>query len=162
MSQVIVVNATGSETRVAILEDGLLVELAFERTDEDRVVGNIYRGRVENVLPGMEAAFVDIGLDRNAFLYVDDVVRSKPNLDGEEETEEVPRKQHPSIASVLKQGQEILVQVIKEPMGSKGARVVTQLTIPGRYLVLMPEVDYVGVSALWPNAVGRRLHRAGR
>lgn len=146
MSQTIVVNAVGSETRVAILENGLLVELGFERLDEDRVAGNIYRGRVENVLPGMEAAFVDIGLERNAFLYVDDIVRPKAAIEGEDESLEGCQKHHASISSMLKEGQEILVQVIKEPMGTKGARVVSQVTLPGRYLVLMPEVDYVGVS----------------
>lgn len=146
MSQAIIVNSASSETRVAILDNGLLVELAFERNDDDRVVGNIYRGRVENVLPGMEAAFVDIGLERNAFLYVDDAVHPKSPVEGDDESLDVPRGQHPSITSILKEGQEIFVQVVKEPIGTKGARVVTQLTIPGRYLVLMPDVDYVGVS----------------
>ncbi|HAH97005.1 MAG TPA: ribonuclease G [Firmicutes bacterium] len=155
MSQVIVINAGINETRVAILENGLLGELAFERADDERVVGNIYRGKVENVLPGMEAAFVNIGLDRNAFLYVDDIIRPKSIFECEDDTPEIPKgkdkdkdkdKDTPNISSLLKEGQDLLVQVIKEPIGTKGARVVTQLTIAGRYLVLMPNVDYVGVS----------------
>ena len=128
------INAGINETRVAILENGLLGELAFERADDERVVGNIYRGKVENVLPGMEAAFVNIGLDRNAFLYVDDIIRPKSIFECEDDTPEIPKgkdkdkdkdKDTPNISSLLKEGQDLLVQVIKEPIGTKGARVVT-------------------------------------
>lgn len=140
MKKEIVVNAGLGETRAALLEDRRLVELFVERQEDQRVVGNIYKGRVENVLPGMQAAFVNIGLERNAFLYVDDALAYKngsENGDG--------HHVH-SIKDILKEGQHIIVQVTKEPIGTKGARVVTHLTIPGRYLVLMPTVDYIGVS----------------
>jgi ribonuclease G len=130
----IVVNVEREETRVGILEDGVLAELYIERVGSQRLVGNIYKGIVENVLPGMQAAFVDIGLEKNAFLYVGDIIY---------EDEKISTK---NIRDVLKVGQEIIVQVVKEPIGTKGARVTTQLTLPGRYLVLMPTVDYVGVS----------------
>lgn len=135
-------NVGPGETRVAILEDGRLVELSFERNGTAKNAGNIYKGRVENVLPGMGAAFVDLGMERNAFLYVDDVHLARQSVAPEEEVD-LPR---PSIRDMVKVGQEIVIQMVKEPIGSKGARVTTDLTIPGRYLVLMPNLDYVGVS----------------
>jgi len=141
MKKEIVVNAGLGETRAAILEDRQLVEFYVERQEEQRVVGNIYKGRVENVLPGMQAAFVNIGLERNAFLYVDDALAYKPESDGNGDTPHVH-----SIKDILREGQHIIVQVTKEPIGTKGARVVTHVTLPGRYLVLMPTVEYVGVS----------------
>ncbi|REJ37005.1 MAG: ribonuclease G, partial [Bacillota bacterium] len=141
MTREIVVNASFGETRAAMLEDRRLVELFIEREAHRSVVGNIYKGRVENVLPGMQAAFVNIGLERNAFLYVDDALA---HLNGSEEVVEAPRPR--SIDDVLTVGQEIVVQVVKEPIGTKGARVVTNLTIPGRYLVLMPTVDHIALS----------------
>lgn len=125
---------------MAVVEGGRLVEFTQERGEEQRQVGNIYRGKVENVLPGMQAAFIDIGMDKNAFIYVDDLQAVR---EGSEEGE--PHHQ-PSIKDLLKTGQEIIVQVVKEPMGTKGARVVTHLTLPGRYLVLMPTVNYIGIS----------------
>jgi ribonuclease G len=134
----IVVNFDHRDTRVAVLEDGSLVELYVERPLQQRVVGNIYKGIVANVLPGMQAAFVDIGLERNAFLYVDDVF-----LEWQEDTP--PLNRNP-IEKLLKVGEEIMVQVIKEPFGTKGARLTGQVTLPGRYLVLVPGADYVGVS----------------
>src|SRR5690606_28425020 len=140
MKREIVINAGLGETRAALLEDRRLVEFYVERQEEQRVVGNIYKGRVENVLPGMQAAFVNIGLERNAFLYVDDALAYKngsSNGDGSHVH---------SIGDILKEGQQVIVQVTKEPIGTKGARVVTQVSIPGRYLVLMPTVDYTGVS----------------
>src|SRR5690554_1958721 len=140
MKREIVVNAGLGETRAALLEDRRLVELFVERQEDQRVVGNIYKGRVENVLPGMQAAFVNIGLERNAFLYVDDALAYK---NGNENGN--GRHVH-SIKDILKEGQHIIVQVTKEPIGTKGARVVTHVTIPGRYLVLMPTVEYIGVS----------------
>ncbi|NLG83846.1 MAG: Rne/Rng family ribonuclease [Firmicutes bacterium] len=142
MDKEIVMNVSPGEIRVAVLEDGRVVELACEREGMERHVGNIYKGGVGNVLPGMDAAFVDLGLERNAFLYVDDIRRIGSPEPGEEEFE-IPR---PSIRDMLKEGQEIVVQMIKEPIGTKGARVTTALTLPGRYLVLMPTVDYTGVS----------------
>jgi ribonuclease G len=139
MSREIVANIEPAETRVAVMQDGVLANLFVERSEP--VAGNIYKARVNNVLPGMEAAFVDIGLERNAFLHVTDI-RSQ-RLDGEEVEESFGRG---AIAERLRPGQEILVQVTKEPMGSKGARVTTYVALPAHYLVLMPTVDYVGVS----------------
>lgn len=139
MSREIVANIEPAETRVAVMQDGVLANLFIERSEP--VAGNIYKARVNNVLPGMEAAFVDIGLERNAFLHVTDI-RSQ-RLDGEEVEESFGRG---AITERLRPGQEILVQVTKEPMGSKGARVTTYVALPAHYLVLMPTVDYVGVS----------------
>ncbi len=136
----IVVDVGIVETRLALLEDHELVELYVERKNQKRIVGNIYKGRVTNVLPGMQAAFVDIGLEKNSFLYVKDAIPQEQLNDDLEATKEL------SIKEILKTGQEIIVQVIKEPIGSKGARVTTHLTLPGRYLVLMPNTDYVGIS----------------
>lgn len=140
MIKQILVNIGVKETRVAILEDGVLVEYSIENSEDQKRAGNIYRGRVENVLPGMQAAFINIGEEKNAFLYIDDV------LPKEAENEGTDNSRHLSITDLLHEGQELLVQMVKEPMGTKGARVVTQITIPGRYLVLLPTVDYIGVS----------------
>jgi len=142
MYKEIVINAGAEETRAALLEENELVELYIERPISQRVVGNIYKGKVENVLPGMQAAFVDIGLERNAFLYIDDALPPR-NGEDDDDYEDVKNL---SIKDVLNEGQEILVQVVKEPIGAKGARVSRHITLPGRYLVLMPMVDYVGVS----------------
>ena len=152
MAREIIVNSESGEVRAAVLEDGVLVDLFIERSLHPRYAGNIYKGTVENVLPGMQAAFVDVGLERNVFLYVDDALAGRNGrearivreADGEEIT--VPNKKQRSIKDILKPGQEIIVQVSKEPIGTKGARVVTDITLPGRYVVLMPTVDYVGVS----------------
>ncbi|MBM7613590.1 Rne/Rng family ribonuclease [Alkaliphilus hydrothermalis] len=136
----IVVDVGLVETRLALLENQELVELYVERKNQKRIVGNIYKGRVTNVLPGMQAAFVDIGLEKNSFLYVKDAIPEELlNEDGE-------GAKAPSIKDILKPGQELIVQVIKEPIGTKGARVTTHLTLPGRYMVLMPNTDYVGIS----------------
>lgn len=161
-------NVGERETRIAVLEDSRLTELHYER--DERVVGSIFKARVENVLPGMDAAFVDIGLNRNAFLYVGDVLPSSDSLlnggdpedaaedEGDESAEaasnghrrrRAPRRsalRQQKIADVLKVGQEILVQVIKGPRGTKGARVSTRISLPGRYMVLMPESDNIGIS----------------
>ncbi|MED0678927.1 Rne/Rng family ribonuclease [Aneurinibacillus thermoaerophilus] len=133
----IIINCTGREARVAMLEGGRLVELYIERPEGRRIVGNIYKGRVENVLPGMQAAFIDIGMEKNAYLYVADC------LPPETEPEEGKR---PSINELITQGQEIIVQVSKEAFGTKGAKVTTQLSLPGRYIVYLPNVTYIGVS----------------
>ncbi|MDO8915684.1 MAG: Rne/Rng family ribonuclease [Coriobacteriia bacterium] len=136
-----------SETRVAVLEDGRLVEYYIERAKRS-VVGNVYLARVKDVLPGMQAAFVDIGLEKNAFLYVDEVVAP-------EGIEDLPRR---DIQAMLKSGQQIMVQVLKDPMGTKGARVTTDMTLPGRFLVLMPFSDFVGISRKLPEPERERLH----
>ncbi len=131
----ILVNFGIRESRLAIIEDGQLVEFYTERAEEDQAAGNIYKGRVENVLPGMRAAFVNLGQEKNAFLYVDDA-----------HAEERDHSRGRSIQDVLKVGQEVIVQVSKEPIGSKGARVTTNVSLPGRYLVLTPYSDTIGVS----------------
>ncbi len=136
-----------NETRVALLEDRELVELYIERPKRS-VVGNVYLGKVSDVLPGMQAAFVDIGLEKNAFLYVDEVVAPE-GLEG------VPRR---DIQSLLRPGQQVMVQVIKDAMGTKGARVTTEITLPGRFLVLMPFSEFVGVSKKLPEPERDRLH----
>ncbi|MEW6545310.1 MAG: Rne/Rng family ribonuclease [Bacillota bacterium] len=163
MSKEIVVSSDADETRAAVLEDGKVVELYVERPLVHRAAGNIYLGRVENVLPGMQAAFVNIGLERNAFLYVDD---ADAVIDAEEETgrRRVRRaRRRPGITELLHEGQSIVVQVVKEPLGTKGARVTTHITLPGRYLVLMPNLDYVGVSRRIEDAAERdRLRRIAR
>ena len=143
----IIADVRDGQTRVAILEDGELVELFMEGEGKWEITGNVYRGKVENVLPGMQAAFVDIGLEKNAFLYVDDII-----LDGgvfEFSDEQGISKNNAltqSIGGMISKGQELTVQILKEPIGTKGARVTTQITLPGRYMVLMPLVDYIGVS----------------
>lgn len=137
MNKEIIVQSNEDETQVAVLEDEQLVEIYIERSVSDRLVGSIFKGKVENVLPGMQAAFVNIGLEKNAFLYVEDAI---PN--GSEFGDDIRL----SIRDVLKEGQEILLEVVKEPIGNKGPRVTRQLTLPGRFLVLMPGVDYIGVS----------------
>ncbi len=143
MPKEILVNVGPGETRAAVVEDGKLVEIQIERSTQKRYVGNIYKGRVENVLPGMQAAFVDVGLERNAFLYVEDALKAREGHDDDLEIEDVKAL---SIKDILKEGQQIIVQITKEPIGTKGARVITQVTLPGRNIVLMPTVDYVGVS----------------
>jgi ribonuclease G len=157
----ILVNVTPRETRVAVLENGQLMEVRFERGE--RVVGNIYKGVVQNVLPGMDAAFVNIGLERNAFLYVGDIIPE--GSEGEEAPASVKRIElrKRNIGELLKIGQEILVQVIKAPRGTKGARVTTRLTLPGRYAVLMPEGSHLGVSRkIEDRAERERLRQIGQ
>src|SRR3990167_6761761 len=140
------------ETRIAVLDEDRLTEIFVERQHHRGVVGNVYKGRVTRVLPGMQAAFVDIGLERDAFLYVSDVatrVAVFEELELPETEEEEPAvglEGAPSIDDLLKTGQELIVQVIKDPLLSKGARVSTQVTLPGRYLVLLPTVRHFGVS----------------
>jgi ribonuclease G len=152
MGREIIANIEVAETRVAVMERETLVNLFIERSEP--VAGNIYKARVNNVLPGMDAAFVDIGLERNAFLHVEDI-RSQ-RLDGEEVEESFGKG---AIAERLRPGQEILVQVTKEPMGSKGARVTTYVALPAHYLVLMPTVNYVGVSRRITNEGERKRLR---
>lgn len=145
MSNKIVVDVgIDHETRVAILEDNELVEFYIERPSLERLVGSIYRGKVSSVLPGMQAAFVDIGYEKNAFLYVGDA--SAQNNISDEEEEFFQQEKKESIEKILTPGQEITVQVIKEPIGNKGPRVTTYITLPGRHLVLLPNADYIGIS----------------
>lgn len=139
----ILVNVASRETRIALLEDGKLMEYRVER--EERVVGSIFKGIVQNVLPGMDAAFVDIGLERNAFLYVGDIL---PDEGGDTSPASIRRSElrRRKIKELIKPGQELMVQVTKGPRGTKGARVTTRISLPGRYVVLMPEGNHVGVS----------------
>lgn len=131
------IHSSHDVTQSALLENGKLVEFSLEKATGKSLIGNIYKGKIVNVLPGMQAAFVDIGLSKNAFLYVDDALH--PHLDKQP-------KDKPSIAELLKPGDELLVQVMKEPLGGKGARVTTHFSLPGRWLVYMPGADYVGIS----------------
>ena len=156
MSSEIICNVTGREIRVALIENGQLAELQIDRGDNRGFVGNIYLGKVVRVLPGMQAAFVDIGLERAAFLYVGDIYKNILNLS--EEIEDVPksskgrrgrssnRNNQPPIQDLLKEGQQIVVQVAKDPIGTKGARLTTHIALPGRYIVFMPTVEHVGIS----------------
>ncbi|MBM3460210.1 MAG: Rne/Rng family ribonuclease, partial [Armatimonadetes bacterium] len=141
----ILINVDDRETRIAVLEHGRLVELHVER--EERVVGGVYKGRVVNVLAGMDCAFVDIGLERNAFLYVGDILFDDPRSGGGGGGQGVRRTSRDvKIRDLTRPGQELLLQVVKGPRGTKGARVSTRISIPGRYLVLMPDGDHLGVS----------------
>ena len=147
----IVVNHTSYETRVAVLENKHVVELFYERPQDKGNVGNIYRGRVQKILPGMEAAFVDIGSERSAFLYVDDIGQSQRNqydivVDTADQKPFVSRAERPAIQSLIKEGQEILVQISKGAIGTKGARVTTSISLPGRNLVFLPHADMIGIS----------------
>ncbi len=147
MKREIISDVNQHEVRVALLEDGELVEIQVELRGSERLVGNIYKGRVANVLPGMQAAFVDIGMDKNAFLYAGDILADKSDFDFDSEAVNVEGElKETSIADMVKRGQEIMIQVLKQPGGTKGARVTTHITLPGRMMVLMPTVDHVGVS----------------
>ncbi|MFH1874447.1 MAG: Rne/Rng family ribonuclease [Pseudomonadota bacterium] len=168
MPNELIVNLTLGETRVARLENGVVAELFIERARDHSVVGNIYKGKVSRVLPGMQAAFIDIGLERTAFVHAADIAKDVMQLDEEEkaeisevleegiieETEDAlieekknkRKKTKKSIQGLLQEGTDILVQVEKEPFGTKGARLTSHLSLPGRYLVFMPTVDHIGVS----------------
>src|SRR5471032_1574831 len=154
MKREILINASPRETRVAILEDDELVELLVDRPDARRMVGDIYLGKVDAVLPGLQAAFVDIGTDKSAFLHSSDLVypdTGEPDDDdeeGEETFHEPGRNERdiPQIQDVLKRGQELLVQVSKEPISTKRPRVTAQVSMAGRFLVYMPFASRVGVS----------------
>ncbi len=144
MSEEILINVTPRETRVAVVENGMLQEVHIERALRRGYVGNIYRGRVSRVMPGMQAAFVEAGLERAAFLHANDIVRALPALIVEgAENGPVPT---PPISELVHEGQDIVVQVVKDPIGSKGARLTTHLSIPSRYLVLLPYAKMIGVS----------------
>lgn len=140
----IIMNMEPLQNRAAVLEGGELMDIFIERKGSEGLVGNIYKGKVDNILAGMQAAFVDIGLDKNAFLYAGDILADKKDF--EFGGLEGAKMEGLNIKKLLRQGQDIIVQVLKEPVGSKGARVTTALTLPGRKLVLMPTFNYVGVS----------------
>ncbi|MEM7610799.1 MAG: ribonuclease G [Pseudomonadota bacterium] len=145
MREEILINVTPREQRAAVVENGVLHEVFIERASRRGLVGNIYKGRVSRVLPGMQAAFIDIGLERTAFLHASDI--SKPaQSDPDEQTTIVPL-QAPAIADLVSEGSEILVQVLKDPLGTKGARLTTFVTLPSRYLVMLPKSQSLGVSA---------------
>lgn len=169
MSIEIVINATREETRVALLENKIVTELYFDRKKDRGIVGNVYKGKVVKVLPGMQAAFVDIATEKAAFLYVADVMTNMDDyghmMEEAEEVEEEPlefeetaeaaqvpvmtrpkKGSSQTIEDLLQEGQEVVVQVSKEPIGTKGPRVTTYISLPGRYLVYMPTVNHVGVS----------------
>src|SRR5438046_9926289 len=153
MAREIVINATKHESRIAVLDEGQVVELSVERRRQRTIVGNIYKGRVTKVLPGMHSAFVDLGLERDAYLYVSDVIEDLEDYDSEHSDElhldEVPAQQprgETSISDLLREGQEIVVQVSKDTIAGKGARITSHITLPGRFLVYMPTVNHIGVS----------------
>ena len=191
MNKEMIISSNGHETRVAILEDDQLAELFVEREQNRGVVGNVYKGRVSKVLPGMQSSFVDIGLERDGFLYVSDVIANLDEYDkdddedegakgakgaeganggasagangavenaaapperrgrgrgGRGERDEKDRGPEPKIEELLKEGQDVIVQVAKEPLGTKGARLTCHVTLPGRFLVFMPTVDHIGIS----------------
>ena len=173
MTKEMIVSSNGHETMVAILEDDLVAEVFVERERHRGVVGNVYKGRVSKVLPGMQSSFIDVGLERDGFLYVADVIDTLDEFDklaGDDDDEKIdavkgrdregstgspsPRAEsrgdrerpQPKIDELLKEGQEIIVQVVKEPLGTKGARLTSHVTMPGRFLVFMPTVDHIGVS----------------
>ena len=152
MSREIVINATRHESRIAVLDEGQVVELWVERTRHRTIVGNIYKGRVTKVLPGMQSAFVDLGLERDAFLYVSDVIEDLEEYESETpdelHLEDVPQshRNETSISDLLREGQEIVVQVSKDTIAGKGARITSHITLPGRFLVYMPTVNHIGVS----------------
>src|SRR5688572_32203941 len=190
MNKEMIISSNGHETRVAILEADQLAELAAEREQNRAVVGNVYKGRVSKVLPGMQSSFVDIGLERDGFLYVSDVIANLDEYESDEDEnqgakggngaagangkgangaegtegssapperrrgrdgrgrdrEDRDRGPEPKIEELLKESQDVIVQVAKEPLGTKGARLTCHVTLPGRFLVFMPTVDHIGIS----------------
>ena len=160
MYRQLVINISEPETRVALLEDGTIAELFIDRKDHSDIAGNIYKGRVQRVLPGMQAAFVDIGLKQAAFIYVNDVLSDPMGefaplfTDETDEAEDTnafvgsmtETRPAPGIEELLTEGQEVLVQVAKSPIGTKGARLTSYISLPGRFLVMMPNATHIGVS----------------
>lgn len=138
MGEELLVNVTPRETRAALLESGIAQEIFVERAARRGLISNIYKGKVSRVLPGMQAAFIDIGLERTGFLHASDIVARRDALEGQDEVD---------IRSLINEGASVLVQVVKDPLGSKGARLTTSITLPSRYLVMMPERPMLGVSA---------------
>ncbi len=149
MESTVLINSTFNETRVAVMENGALAELYLERKSRPQIVGNIYKGRVGKIVPGMQAAFVELGLEKSGFISVEDVQEdSFPEFFLEEE-EEIPSSKKTNkylIQDMLREGQEVLVQVLKESVGGKGAKLSSYIALPGKYLVLLGTVDLVGIS----------------
>src|SRR5437870_326350 len=174
MKRELLINATPKETRVAILEEDQLVELLVDRPETRRMVGDIYLGRVEAVLPGIQAAFVDIGTEKSAFLHASDLVFPEDESSGDADDEDdddddEPEKsargrrrsaKAPPIQDVLKRGQDLVVQVSKEPISTKGPRVTAQVSLAGRFLVYMPFAERVGVSRKIGDREARKRLRA--
>ena len=166
MSAEILINKSLRESRVARIENGQLVEIHIERNRDQSIVGNIYKGKVTRVLPGMQAAFVEIGLARTAFLYVnnildpnrspqeeesgqnfDDEANAEKTMNADDDDQEAPSKTpQKNISELIREGEMVLIQVIKEPMGTKGARLTGYVSLPGRYLVYLPDTRHIGVS----------------
>ena len=156
MKQEIIINSTPQESRIAIVEDGVLAEFLVERKEEMGIAGNLYKGKVARVLPGMQAAFIEIGMDKAGFLHasdfstLDDVTLLSPANDDVEFEEAPPPKPNPSrhlpLEKQLSRGEEVLVQVAKDPLGTKGARVTSHISLPGRYMVFMPGNKHIGIS----------------
>lgn len=143
MSEEVLINITPQETRVAAVENGVLQEVHIERAQFRGIVGNIYKGRVVRILPGMQAAFIDIGLERTAFLHAADIGNHNDNDHSGHAVSDLPQS---AISELLKEGQDLVVQVLKDPLGTKGARLTTQASIPARYLVYLPANTHIGVS----------------
>ena len=178
MDKTLVINVTEPETRVALLEDEAIVELFVERSDQSDISGNIYSGRVQKVMPGMQAAFIDIGLPQAAFMYVDDIVIDrdgyiqhpyqyvKAGLDRKVDYNRdvsSPPVSGPAYAidELISEGQQIMVQVVKSPLGTKGARVTSYVSLPGRFMVILPISDHIGISKKIENPAERdRLKNA--
>lgn len=139
MKQEIIANCTPDETRVAVIEDGKLAEIGIERKETAKVVGNIYKGKVENVLPGISSAFVNIGLEKNAYLYISDVIDQSG-------TQSENHSRHPSIDQLVKRGETMMVQVAKEAIGTKGVKISMDISLPGRFLVYLPFQTSIGIS----------------
>jgi ribonuclease G len=151
MKREILISATPQETRVAILEDDVLVEVMVDRPDNERLVGDIYLGSIQAVLPGIQAAFVDIGTDKAAFLHVSDVAKDIGDDEDDEDDDEPDKREKkedrfPPIQDLIEKGQRIMVQASKEPIGTKGPRVTSHISLPGRFLVYMPGSRHIGVS----------------
>jgi ribonuclease G len=143
----IIADSRLEQTRVAVLEDDILAELYIESKESKNVVGNIYRGKVKNVLPGMQAAFIDVGLEKNAFLYIGDMtLPANKSVFEFSEKNQLVKEMNQEKPKPIREGQEITVQILKEAIGTKGARVSTHITLPGRYLVVLPGVEHIGVS----------------
>ena len=164
MAKEMLINVSeGEECRIALVENGRLEELYMERTSATSHVGNIYKGRVTNVEPSIQAAFIDFGLGRNGFLHISDLLPTYFGRKGDEVQEfvgkKMARRDRPPIQRCLRRGDELMVQVIKEGIGSKGPTLSTYISIPGRYLVLMPALGRVGVSRKIEDDIVRRMRR---
>ncbi len=162
MANELIINVTPTETRIARLEGGTISELIVEHVQDAGFVGNVYKGKIVRVLPGMQAAFAEIGLERTAFLYVTDIAPEmalEELMAGEEESppsdrprfEKRTHRHIPQIQDLLKEGQEVVVQIARDPIGTKGARLTSHISLPGRFLVYMPTVDHTGVSRRIPD-----------